>query len=89
MKPQSGKVFWYSLLARVLGLTFAVKLMERGEEASHDEYALLAAEVEESKFIREQEEEHEQALLSRLDEERLPYVGSMVLGLLLHCKTPV
>ena len=31
--------------------------------------------------IRQQEEEHEQALLSMLDEERLQYVGSMVLGL--------
>ena len=81
MKPQNGKVFWYSLLARIFGFTFAVKLMEQGEEASQDEYALLAAEVEESSFIREQEEEHEKALLGMLDEERLQYVGSMVLGL--------
>ena len=81
MKPQHGKVFWYSLLARIFGFTFAVKLMEQGEEASQDEYALLAAEVEESSFIREQEEEHEKALLGMLDEERLQYVGSMVLGL--------
>ena len=37
--------------------------------------------VEESAAIREQEKEHEQALLGMLDEERLQYVGSMVLGL--------
>ncbi len=80
-KPESGKVFWYTLMARILGFTFAVKLMERGEENAQEEYALLAQEVEESTAIRRQEEEHEQALLEMLDEERLQYVGSMVLGL--------
>ncbi len=80
-KPEAGKVFWYTLVARVLGFTFAVKLMERGEEHAQEEYALLAKEVEESASIRRQEEEHEQALLGMLDEERLQYVGSMVLGL--------
>lgn len=81
MKPQKFKIFKYKLLARVLGFTFAVKLMENGEEASQKEYELLAAEVEESAKIRADEEEHEAALLGMLDEERLQYVGSMVLGM--------
>jgi len=81
MKPEKGKVFQYTLLARVFGFTFAVKLMEKGESNAQDEYRLLAEEVEESVFIREQEEEHEAALLAILDEESLQYVGSMVLGL--------
>lgn len=81
MKPEAGKVFWYTLVARLLGFTFAVKLMERGEENAQGEYELLTQEVEESVHIRQQEEEHEQALLGMLDEERLQYVGSMVLGL--------
>lgn len=81
MKPQMGKVRKYTLLARILGFTFAVKLMEKGEEGAQEEYALLASEVEESIHIRQQEEEHEKALLDMLDEERLQYVGSMVLGL--------
>ncbi|MBE6968693.1 MAG: rubrerythrin family protein [Ruminococcaceae bacterium] len=80
-KPRKWDVFWYPLMARVLGFTFAVKLMERGEEAAQDEYELLAQEVPESIQIRAQEEEHEHALLDMLDEERLQYVGSMVLGL--------
>lgn len=80
-KPESWKVLKYSLIARFLGFTFAVKLMERGEEHAQEEYALLAQEVEESIHIRQQEEEHEQALLAMLDEESLQYVGSMVLGL--------
>ena len=81
MKPNKWKVFKFTAIARVLGFTFAVKLMERGEEAAQSEYALLADEVPESVTIREQEEEHEASLLGMLDEESLQYVGSMVLGL--------
>ena len=81
MKPNKFKVFKYKLLARIFGFTFAVKLMENGEENAQSEYELLANEVEESVIIRQQEEEHEKALLEMLDEERLKYVGSMVLGL--------
>ena len=81
MKPEKGKVMKYTLLARILGFTFAVKLMERGEGNAQIEYDRLAQEVPESAAIRQQEEEHEAALLAMLDEERLQYVGSMVLGL--------
>jgi len=81
MKPQKAKIFRYKLIARIFGFTFAVKLMENGEEAAQEEYGLVAEEVEESVFIRQQEEEHEAALLEMLDEESLQYVGSMVLGL--------
>ena len=81
MKPEKAKVLKYTLIARILGFTFAVKLMERGEETAQDVYEKLVREVEESVQIRQQEEEHEQALLAMLDEERLQYVGSMVLGL--------
>ena len=80
-KPEKAKVFKYKWLARILGFTFAVKLMEKGEEGAQKEYAFLRDEVEESVHIREQEEEHESALLKMLDEESLQYVGSMVLGM--------
>ena len=81
LKPNKAKVFKYTFIARLLGFTFAVKLMERGEELAQEKYELLAREVAESQHIREQEEEHEAALLAILDEEQLHYVGSMVLGL--------
>ena len=81
MKPEKGKIFKYTWLARIFGFTFAVKLMERGEEGAQNEYDKLIEEIPESTTIRQQEEEHEQALLAMLDEERLRYVGSMVLGL--------
>jgi VIT1/CCC1 family predicted Fe2+/Mn2+ transporter len=81
MKPQKLKILKYKLLARIFGFTFAIKLMEKGEEGAQSEYEKLAEEIEESTVIRQQEEEHEKALIAILDEERLKYVGSMVLGL--------
>lgn len=81
LKPKRAKVFKYVLIARLLGFTFAVKLMERGEEGAQKNYELLEREIPESADIRVQEEEHEAALLEMLDEESLKYVGSMVLGL--------
>lgn len=81
MKPNKLRAFRYSLIARIFGFTFAVKLMERGEKNAQEEYALLEHEVAESVIIRNEENEHEDALLAMLDEERLKYVGSMVLGL--------
>ncbi len=81
LKPNMWKVMWYVLMARLLGFTFAVKLMERGEGRAQDTYEQLVQEVPESVYIRRQETEHEHALLEMLDEERLQYVGSMVLGL--------
>ena len=81
MKPEKLKVLKFTLIARILGFTFTVKLMENGEGNAQEEYKQLATDVPESIHIREQEEEHEQSLLEMLDEERLQYVGSMVLGL--------
>ena len=81
LKVQKAKVFKYKLFARIFGFTFAVKLMERGEAGAQKEYEKLLSEVPESASIRKDEEEHEAALLEILDEERLQYVGSMVLGL--------
>jgi len=81
MKPEKGKVLKFKILSCILGFTFAVKLMENGEEGAQKEYQLLLDEVPESAAIRQQEEEHEAALLEMLDEESLQYVGSMVLGM--------
>jgi len=80
--PQSKFMVWlYSFLGRIFGFTFAVKLMENGEEEVQVIYAALLEKIPEAKHILEEEEEHEQKLLAMLDEERLQYASSMVLGL--------
>ena len=58
-----------------------MKRMESGEERAQKVYAQLYDQIPEAAEIRADEERHEAALLELLDEERLHYVGSMVLGL--------
>ncbi|GMG95946.1 VIT1/CCC1 transporter family protein [Tepidimicrobium xylanilyticum] len=81
LKPQKLKVIIYSLLSIILGYTFVIKLMEKGEVVSQNSYALLAKEVPEAHKIYLDEQKHEKALIDMLDEDRLQYIGSMVLGL--------
>ena len=81
IKPDGFKVFWYSLLNRFFGFTFTLKLMEKGEGNASEIYSAIALEVPEAQKIAHDEEAHEKSLIALLDEERLQYVGSMVLGL--------
>jgi vacuolar iron transporter family protein len=81
IKPNKWDILKYTLISRIFGFTFGIKLMERGEENAQANYARLREKVPEiDNWIRE-EEIHEQKLLAMLDEERLRYVGSVVLGL--------
>lgn len=81
VNPSKIRIFWFTFLARFLGFTFALKLMENGEDGASDIYDSISHEVPNAKKISEDEERHEQELIAMLDEERLQYVGSMVLGL--------
>lgn len=81
VKPNMNKVRWYAFLSKVFGFTFAIKLMENGEGDASIAYQEIAKEVPEALKIAEDEDKHEKALIDLLDEERLQYVGSMVLGL--------
>jgi VIT1/CCC1 family predicted Fe2+/Mn2+ transporter len=80
-RPDWIRVAFYSLLARVLGFTFAVKLMERGEDRAQHEYSAVMREIPGAQTIASEESAHEEALIALLDEERLRYTGSIVLGL--------
>jgi VIT1/CCC1 family predicted Fe2+/Mn2+ transporter len=81
VRPQWGVVWFYTLVSRVLGFTFGVKLMEQGEESAQAQYAEIAQVIPEIIRIHADEEAHEEKLLAMLDEERLRYAGSVVLGL--------
>ncbi len=81
VRPDRFKVWKYRLISRILGFTFAVKLMERGEEGAQGTYAALSSDLDGVRTIIREEKEHEERLLELLDEERLQYTGSVVLGL--------
>lgn len=71
----------YFLISKILGLTFGIKLMEKGEKRAQAVYEKFIEVVPEAKEIIRDENEHETELLNLIDEEKLKYVGSMVLGL--------
>ncbi len=73
-----AKYFWIS---RIFGFTFGMRLMENAEGRIQDDYGQLQDVIPEARTIMQEEDQHEKALLGMLDEERLRYTGSMVLGL--------
>lgn len=72
------KFYWIS---RIFGLTFGVKLMEKGEEHAQVNYQEIAREVPVANEIGREESEHENQLIALLKEDKLEYIGSIVLGL--------
>ncbi|NLV90839.1 MAG: rubrerythrin family protein [Firmicutes bacterium] len=80
-RPRRLIVFLYYWIARVLGLTFGIKLMEKNEERAQINYSQIVGVIPEAQRIIEEEEVHEQKLIALINEERLNYTGSIVLGL--------
>lgn len=81
IKPDRWKIIKYYIVSRLFGLTFGIKLMERGEEEAQIAYKSLESIIPEVKKIIKDEHAHEKELYILLEEEHLQYVGSMVLGL--------
>jgi vacuolar iron transporter family protein len=81
VEPDRLRIWKYYLISRIFGFTFGLKLMEKGEENAQDSYSNIREAIPEADAIIRNESEHETALLGLLDEERLRYTGSMVLGL--------
>lgn len=71
----------YVLIAKIFGLTFAIKLMEGGEKGAQKAYEDISALVPEAKSVEREENGHEKELIKMIDEEKLKYIGSIVLGL--------
>ena len=81
VKPNMFKVWLYRLLTYLLGYTFVVKLLELHEYKGIKGLEQLKQEIPEVEQIIADEEKHEKQLIEMLDEERLNYIGAMVLGL--------
>jgi vacuolar iron transporter family protein len=81
VKPNRLLMWFYYLISRIFGLTFGIKLMERGEEDAQASYERLKGKIKEIDVFIQDENAHEHALINMLDEESLRYAGSVVLGL--------
>ncbi|MFH1441483.1 MAG: VIT1/CCC1 transporter family protein [Candidatus Omnitrophota bacterium] len=75
------KIFFYSFLAKAFGLSFGLKLMEGGEESAQEVYDKLKDIDPAVEKVIHDEERHEREVLNLIDEERLKYTGSIILGL--------
>ncbi|MFA5100609.1 MAG: VIT1/CCC1 transporter family protein [Candidatus Omnitrophota bacterium] len=79
--PDRFKVLKYFLISRIFGLTYGIKLMEFGEQGAQEAYKEIAVDIPEALDIAAEENGHERELIGLVDEERMRYVGSVVLGL--------
>ena len=81
VEPRWFFVWFYYFISVIFGFTFGIKLMERGEEAAQLSYSGVAGTIPEAANLQHEEDVHEEQLINMLDEERLRYAGSIVLGL--------
>jgi vacuolar iron transporter family protein len=80
-KPNTVSLWKYFLISRIFGITFGIKLMEKVEGKAEAIYEEISKYVPAAIDIEKDEKEHERKLIDLIDEERLKYVGSKVLGL--------
>lgn len=81
VQPRWFYVWFYYLISVAFGFTFGIKLMERGEENAQKNYEGVIDDIPEAERFQHEEDVHEEQLINMLDEERLRYAGSIVLGL--------
>jgi VIT1/CCC1 family predicted Fe2+/Mn2+ transporter len=75
------KVFAYSLLSRLFGITFTINLMESGEVDAVKAYTELGEHVPVALSVLDDESRHEAELSAMIVEDGLSYISSMILGL--------
>lgn len=77
LKPNWIKVAFYRLMSWLFGFTFVLKMLENDEGLAKDVYK----DYPELMAFSEEEEKHEEQLIGLINEKRLKYIGSIVLGL--------
>jgi VIT1/CCC1 family predicted Fe2+/Mn2+ transporter len=80
-KPNLFKVYFYLIITWIFGLTFGVRLMERNQRKIKKIYQEMTHYITGLDFIIKDENEHEQMHIDEIDEQRLKFIGSIVLGL--------
>lgn len=81
LKPQTIKILLMKWMIILFGLTFGIKFFEKSESVAISKYSDLDADLSFMDEIVKQEQRHEDELIALINEEKLNYVGSIVLGL--------
>jgi VIT1/CCC1 family predicted Fe2+/Mn2+ transporter len=77
----SFKVARTVFFARLFGITFTLKAMERGENTAGRTYRRILKSYPQLAVIADDEDRHEAELIDMLNDERLNNMGAIVLGL--------
>ncbi len=79
--PSYSKVQFYYWVTRIFGLSFGLKLMEKGEKLVINLYTELKDVHPRIAHIIKEEQEHEEQILKLINNRILTYVSAIVLGL--------
>lgn len=80
-KPNYFRIRLFLLVQYLLGYTFLIKFLEYGERRGIHSYQSEIEQIPELKQVVADEERHEKVLMNLLDEERLHYIGDIILGM--------
>ena len=75
VQPNKVLIFFFMVMARLLGLTFSIKLIEKAESVGAKEYEEFDAIVPGAAQLGKDEEEHEIALAGMIEEDAVGHVG--------------
>ena len=81
LKPSKLSILKFKFLTVIMGITFVIKTMQKKENLAQHDYNKMKEELPEAAKMLEDERRHEKELYNMIDEERLHYIGAMVLGL--------
>ncbi len=81
VKPNYLNIWFYTWISLIFGVTFGLKLLEKSEDKAQSAYDPLKEKYVVIQSIMTEEDKHERALLEMINEEKLSYIGSIVLGL--------
>ena len=81
LKPSALSILKFKLITIIMGITFVIKTMQKKENLAQYDYEKMMEELPEAAKMLEEERAHEKKLYNMIDEERLNYIGAMVLGL--------
>lgn len=81
IKRPSLKLMFYTVMMYTLGVIFTLRIFEKLEAHSRQSYRDVIEEIDELKDILKDEKTHEEALINILNDEKLLFASSVVLGM--------
>jgi VIT1/CCC1 family predicted Fe2+/Mn2+ transporter len=75
------KAWCYRLIFHLFGITFGIKLMEKGESDATEIYIKYWYDYPEIAAISIEEEKHEEKLIAMIKDDSLNFIGAIVLGM--------